>query len=56
VERMGQKKIAYRFFFVENLNERNSSEYLAVTESIILKWMINKYVRRIWNRLIGLGS
>jgi len=26
-----------------NLNERNSSEHLAVTESIILKWMINEY-------------
>jgi hypothetical protein len=55
VERMGQKRNAYRVFFVANLNERNSSEHLAVTESIILKWMINKYLRRIWNRLIGLG-
>ena len=42
VERMGQNRNAYRFLWA-NLNERNSSEHLAVTESIILKWMINKY-------------
>jgi len=54
VERMGQKRNACRVFFCGK-SEWNSSEHLAVTESIILKWMINKYLRRIWNRLIRLG-
>lgn len=29
-------------FLWANMNERNSSEHLAMTESIILKWMMNK--------------
>jgi hypothetical protein len=43
VARMGQKRKMHTGLSWANLNEINHLDHLAVTESIILKWMINKY-------------